>query len=130
MMAPIPADVVQRGPAGMSGEQMKIDVEQNEASVVLTPHGEIDLSSSPELRESLLSALRGKPSKLIVNLGKTPYMDSSGVATLVEAMQKAMRSQTKLVLCGMEDKVRSIFEIARLDAVFTIVDDTDAAQTV
>jgi len=114
----------------MSGEQMKIDVEQNEASVVLTPHGEIDLSSSPELRESLLSALRGKPSKLIVNLGKTPYMDSSGVATLVEAMQKAMRSQTKLVLCGMEDKVRSIFEIARLDAVFTIVDDTDAAQTV
>ena len=57
-------------------------------------------------------------------------MDSSGVATLVEAMQKAMRSQTKLVLCGMEEKVRSIFEIARLDAVFTIVDDTKAARMV
>jgi len=108
---------------------MHIDIEQYESGVVLTPHGEIDLSSSPELRESLLGALRDKPARLIVNLCKTPYMDSSGVATLVEAMQKAMRSQTKLVLCGMEDKVRSIFEIARLDAVFTIVDDTNAAQT-
>ena len=109
---------------------MKIDIEQYESDVVLTPHGEVDLSSSPELRESLLSALRDKPAKLIVNLDKTPYMDSSGVATLVEAMQKAMRSQTKLVLCGMEEKVRSIFEIARLDAVFTIVDDTKAARMV
>ena len=109
---------------------MKIDIEQYESDVVLTPHGEVDLSSSPELRESLLSVLRDKPAKLIVNLDKTPYMDSSGVATLVEAMQKAMRSQTKLVLCGMEEKVRSIFEIARLDAVFTIVDDTQAARMV
>jgi len=109
---------------------MQIDIEQSGTGVVLTPVGEIDLSSSPELRESLLSALRDKPARLIVNLDKTPYMDSSGVATLVEAMQKAMRSQTKLVLCGMEEKVRSIFEIARLDAVFTIVDDTHAAQTV
>jgi len=109
---------------------MQIDIEQTDAGVVLTPNGEIDLSSSPELRESLLSALRDSPSKLIVNLSKTPYMDSSGVATLVEAMQKAMRSKTKLVLCGMEEKVRSIFEIARLDAVFTIVDDTNAAQLV
>lgn len=109
---------------------MQIDIEQSGTGVVLTPIGEIDLSSSPELRESLLSALRDNPSRLIVNLNKTPYMDSSGVATLVEAMQKAMRSKTKLVLCGMEEKVRSIFEIARLDAVFTIVDDTHAAQTV
>lgn len=109
---------------------MNIDIEQLESAVILTPHGEIDLSSSPELRESLLNALRDKPVKLIVNLSNTPYMDSSGVATLVEAMQRAMRSNTKLVLCGMEEKVRSIFEIARLDAVFTIVDDTNAAQMV
>lgn len=109
---------------------MQIDIEQSGTGVVLTPNGEIDLSSSPELRESLLSALRDQPSRLIVNLHKTPYMDSSGVATLVEAMQKAMRSQTKLILCGMEEKVRSIFEIARLDAVFTIVDDTNAAHAV
>jgi len=109
---------------------MNINVEQRDQSVILTPEGEVDLASSPELRQSLLSALNDKPGRLIVNLSKTPYMDSSGVATLVEAMQKAMRSQTKLVLCGMEEKVRSIFEIARLDAVFTIVDDAEAAQTV
>jgi anti-sigma B factor antagonist len=56
-------------------------------------------------------------------------MDSSGVATLVEAMQIARKQSTRLVLCGMQSKVRSIFEIARLDRVFTIVDDREAAAT-
>ena len=48
-------------------------------------------------------------------------MDSSGVATLVEAMQLSRKQNASLVLFSMQDKVRSIFEIARLDRVFTIV---------
>jgi len=54
-----------------------------------------------------------------------PYMDSSGVATLVEAMQTARRTGGRLILCSMQAKVRSIFEIARLDTVFTIVASAD-----
>jgi len=68
-----------------------------------------------------------KPTKLIIDLVDVPYMDSSGVATLVEAMQTARRSQGQLVLCSMQVKVQSIFEIARLDTVFTIVSDTETA---
>ena len=50
-----------------------------------------------------------------------------GVATLVEAMQVARRQGGKIILCAMQERVQSIFEIARLDMVFTIVGDTEEA---
>ncbi len=89
-------------------------------ATIIRPIGEVDLSRSPSLRHHLASALRGC-ARLVVDLSKVPYMDSSGVATLVETMQAARRDGTTLVLCGLQDKVRSVFEIARLDTIFTIV---------
>jgi len=85
--------------------------------------GEIDLSRSPALRQELLDMTRGKPDRLIIDLNDVPYMDSSGVATLVETLQQLRRNQGRMILCNMQQKVRSIFEIARLDMVFTIVSD-------
>ncbi|MHC4429252.1 MAG: STAS domain-containing protein, partial [Planctomycetota bacterium] len=67
------------------------------------------------------------PARLVIDLSGVPYMDSSGVATLVEAMQIARRTGSKLVLAALQEKVRSIFEIARLDMVFSIVNSVDDA---
>ncbi len=89
--------------------------------------GEIDLSSSPALRHELLAIAARKPGRLVVDLTDVPYMDSSGVATLVEAFQQQRKNSGRMVLCGLQAKVRSIFEIARLDMVFDIVDDKQAA---
>ncbi len=94
---------------------------------VLSPKGDVDLSRSPALRNALRQAQAAKPSKLVVDLAGVEYMDSSGVATLVEALQIARKNNTKIVLCDLKDKVRSIFEIARLDTVFTIVNSRDDA---
>lgn len=91
--------------------------------------GDIDLSRSPELRQALLGFAGEEPQRLIVDLAGVQYMDSSGVATLVEALQHQRRHEGRMVLCGLGPKVRSIFEIARLDMVFTIVDDVEAART-
>ena len=55
-------------------------------------------------------------------------MDSTGLATLVEAMQLGRRSGTRVVLCALADRVRSIIEIARLDTVFVIAPDREAAR--
>ncbi len=63
----------------------------------------------------------------VVDLSQVPYMDSSGVATLVEAMQIARKGGSNMVLAALTDKVRSIFEIARLDTVFKISATVDAA---
>lgn len=104
-----------------------IKVERGEGSVVVAPAGDMDLSRSPALRNALREAQSGKPPRVIVDLSLVDYMDSSGVATLVEAYQIARRQSTKMVLCGLRDRVRSIFEIARLDTVFSITDSRDAA---
>lgn len=98
-------------------------------AVVLTLSGEIDLERSPDLQVSLQEAfgrLTGRGTVLI-DLSKVTYMDSSGVATLVRGLQMSRKKGVGLVLCSLQDRVRSIFEIARLDTVFPIASTLDEA---
>lgn len=109
-------------------EHVEVSVESVDDALIIRPLGEIDLGRSPSLRLQLTQAMSREFSRLVIDLSDVPYMDSSGVATLVEAMQQSRRSGSKLVLCGLQEKVRSIFEIARLDTVFTIVSDSEEAR--
>ena len=109
---------------------VQVETESIDDGVIFRPIGEIDLSGAPSLRTHLAGVQGKVTGRLIIDLKSVPYMDSSGVATLVEAMQQTRRRGVKLVLCNMQEKVRSIFEIARLDTVFTIVDNTDQAMAV
>ncbi|MDP6057861.1 MAG: STAS domain-containing protein [Pirellulaceae bacterium] len=90
--------------------------------------GEIDLIRSPALRGELMSLLKSQPLRLVLDLSNVPLMDSSGVATLIEVLQIQRNGGRKLVLCGLQDKVRSVFEITRLQEVFHIVSDSQTAQ--
>src|SRR5262245_3546226 len=100
---------------------------QVEEAIVLSPQGEIDLARSPELRLRLKQEVDAAPKRLVVDLAGVSYMDSSGVATLVEAFTRARAAKCKLVLAGLQPKVRSIFTISRLDTVFAIVATVDDA---
>ena len=75
-----------------------------------------------------MKLLSSSPKRLVVDLTQVELMDSSGVATLIEVLQVQRKDGRKLVLCGLQDKVRSVFEITRLNEVFVIVDDRSAAQ--
>lgn len=103
-----------------NAEGIDVRVEEHEGATVVTPTGDVDLHSSPAMREKLKKAAMTKPARLVVDLSAVPYMDSSGVATLIEAMQIARRQSTALVLCGLQDRVRSMFQIAKLEQVFRI----------
>ena len=105
-----------------------IRVQPLEDGLCLALAGEIDLSRSPDVRAALIQHIAGQPKRLIIDLVDVPYMDSSGVATLVEALQKQRAHGGKMILCHLQPKVRSIFEIARLDQVFTLVDDLEQAK--
>ncbi len=107
-------------------DDLEIHSEAIDDGVILRPVGEIDLHCAAMLRQQLSQA-QGSPGRVVVDLTGVPYMDSSGVATLVEAMQVSRRTGGTLILCALQEKVRSIFEIARLDMVFTIVATTDEA---
>jgi anti-sigma B factor antagonist len=98
----------------------RIRVENKGAAVVVSPEGDIDMSRSPEFRTSLREVNDKGPATLVVDLASVGYMDSSGLATLVECMRAAKGNGTEMILCGMNDRVRAIFEIARLDQFFRI----------
>lgn len=108
-------------------QAIRVTSETIDGAVVVSPEGDVDLAGSPVLRTTLKQAHGAKPKRLIIDLASVDYMDSSGVATLVEALQMSRKNGTKMVLCSMKDRVRSIFEIARLDTVFSIVPSRDDA---
>src|SRR3982750_4735739 len=94
---------------------------------VLQLEGEIDLHVSPEVAESLRSMVSTKPEVLVVDLANVTYFDSSGLAVLIEAMQKVQEHGGKFAVANVQQSVQHIFEIARLDQVFHIFPDVDAA---
>jgi anti-sigma B factor antagonist len=94
---------------------------------VLQLEGEIDLHVSPEVAESLRTMVANKPKRLVVDLAKVTYFDSSGLAVLIEGMQNVQEYGGKLVLANVQESVQHIFEIARLDQVFQIFPDVDSA---
>jgi anti-sigma B factor antagonist len=94
---------------------------------VVALDGEIDLHVSPRVALSLNQAIKNKPTKLVVDLSKVGYIDSSGLAVLIEAMQSVEEYGGIFAIAGMQETVRSIFEIARLDQVFRIFPDVDSA---
>lgn len=105
---------------------LEIGVRGEGDATIIAPVGEIDLGGSPMLRQRLKAAF--KPGgRIVVDLARVPYMDSSGLATLVEAMQTARKSGGSLVLCALTPRVKSIIEIGRLETVFKIVATTDEA---
>ncbi|MCZ6836287.1 MAG: STAS domain-containing protein [Planctomycetota bacterium] len=110
-------------------DQIEVIKEVVDGTTILKPMGEIDLSRAPSLRNQISEVQSEGLDKLVIDLSNVPYMDSSGVATLVEAMQIARRGNTKIILCCMQERVLSIFEIARLDMVFTIVGSPEEAMT-
>jgi anti-anti-sigma factor len=94
---------------------------------VLSLEGEIDLHVGPRVAASLNAMIKEKPARLVVDLARVSYIDSSGLAVLIEGMQNVEAYGGKFVLAGLQESVRPIFEIARLDQVFIIFPHVDAA---
>jgi anti-sigma B factor antagonist len=98
-----------------------------DASNVLPLEGEIDLHIAPRVAALLDAIIGQKPERVVVDLSGVSYIDSSGLAVLIEGMQKVETYGGKFLLAGLQDNVRPIFEIARLDQVFMIFPHVDAA---
>lgn len=82
--------------------------------------GRITVENSGEMRTALANALRTKPATVSVDLSGVSYMDTSGLATLVEAARIAREQGTRLILGGIHDQPRYFFEITHLDRLFDI----------
>src|SRR3954463_14083863 len=90
--------------------------------------GEIDLHRSPEVRNELREVIAAAPAKVLIDLSSVPYIDSSGLAVLLEGMQGVEAYGGKLYLVAMHKDLQPIFETSKLNEVFRIVDSVDAAE--
>ena len=94
---------------------------------VLPLEGDIDLHVSPAVTETLNAMIKKKPERLVIDLSRATYIDSSGVAALILAMQEVEAYGGMFFLSGLQETLRSIFEISRLDRTFRIFPDVNAA---
>ncbi len=94
--------------------------------VQLALSGNVDLEHAPAIRDQLLAAIGAAP-VLLVDLSAVTYIDSSGIANLVEALQKANENGHRLGLVALSEQASRVFELARLDKVFAIFPDHAAA---
>ena len=96
---------------------MDVKAMESEGVTVYQVSGEININTSPDLKKMF----EKKPTKkIVIDLEKVTYIDSSGLATLVEILKKTKQLGGALGLSAMPDKIKSLFEITKLDKLFSI----------
>ena len=106
---------------------MAIRVDNKSGLVVCHVTGEIDINTSPEIKKALDKLLAKKSPKIVINLSKVNYVDSSGLATLVEILKNMRSYGGRVRLTNLSSKVKSLFEITKLDKLFEIIAEEDEA---
>jgi len=101
---------------------MQIEKSDAGALTTLKLSGEIDLHASPVLRAELQKCAHSKVSALLLDFTSVDYIDSSGLATLIEYIRESGSFKGKLALFGLQKKVRTIFDLVRLNELFVISD--------
>jgi anti-sigma B factor antagonist len=90
--------------------------------------GDIDLANSPTVRKALLRELREKRTpRVVMNLTKVRYVDSSGIASLVEGLKASQDVGSRFILFGLNTSVREVLQISRLVKFFEICDNEEQA---
>jgi anti-sigma B factor antagonist len=98
---------------------LDIVVDDAEASTVFRLRGRVTIDSSPALRDRLLPILRGQsPTAVIFDLTEVPYIDTSGIATLIEGLKVARNRHIAFCLQGLQGRILHLFEVAGVMTLF------------
>jgi anti-sigma B factor antagonist len=105
---------------------MNLSIRESGAAKVVDLEGEVDLGTSPNLRRALFELL-GKTPRLALNMRALRYIDSSGIATLIEVFKDAQRLEKEFVLFGLSPAVHQVFRLTHVNRIFRIVDTEEQA---
>jgi len=98
---------------------MKTATREQTGTTIIDVTGDIDMGTSPGLRKTLLESLKKNP-RLVVNMREVRYVDSSGIASLVEVLKEARNKEKRLVLFGLNAGVYEVLQLTRLTKIFEI----------
>lgn len=82
--------------------------------------GRLDARSSSDVKDTLFHLLDSGHQKIIINLARVPFIDSSGLVALVSGLRLANEKQGQIVLCGAQSQAQLVFRLTMLDRVFSI----------
>lgn len=99
---------------------LELNISDPEGNALIQVKGEVDLNSAPQLRDAILKAVKKAASQVSVDLSHVAYMDSSGVATLVEGLKACREPGKAFVLLAPSQSVMKVLQLSRLDSVFNI----------
>ena len=99
---------------------MEIEIKDYQGMKVMALSGEIDMYTSPALREEMMGLIDKRVTPLLIDFKGVPYIDSSGIATFVEGLKRMMSYGGRLKLIGLLEGVKEIFSFSKLDKVFEI----------
>jgi anti-sigma B factor antagonist len=107
---------------------VQIVARPSEGWVILDLSGDIDLAHSPTMRKVLLGEIKEKHmAKVFLNLKNVRYIDSSGIASLVEGLKASREQGSRLILFGLSPAVREVMQLSRLQKIFEIYEDEEQA---
>lgn len=106
---------------------MQITERTEENIPIVSIVGDIDLEHSPKLREFLKPKSHKKTPRLLLDFSGVNYIDSSGLATLIEYFQAVQSFGGKLALASLSPRVKNVFEIVRLEQIFSLHPDVPSA---
>ena len=100
---------------------MKILARRLEKITIFDISGNIDLSQSPEVRKLVLKEMReDRVPRVVLNLTDVNYIDSSGIASLVEGLKASRELGSRFILFGLSTNAREVLQISRLLSFFEI----------
>jgi anti-sigma B factor antagonist len=109
---------------------MSVKTEVKNNMTVCCVEGEIDINTAVDIKKAFEKLIVKRTPKIVINLAKVTYVDSSGLATLVELLKNMRSYGGKMRLSNMSHKVKSLFEITKLEKLFDIIaDEAEAIST-
>jgi anti-sigma B factor antagonist len=106
---------------------MNVTSESLPKGTLLAVEGQVDMHTSPELRGKLRECLEKKHTPVVVDLTRVVFIDSSGLATLIEALQAVGKYGGRLRLCGLSPAVKNLFKLSNLISIFDIRENREEA---
>jgi anti-sigma B factor antagonist len=109
------------------GEGLRITEERHAGVVLLSLDGELDLRTAPQLRVRLNDVLRRDDGDVVLDLCGVTFIDSTGLAAMLNALRRLTRAQRRLALSCPDGPVLRILRLTRLDGTFRVFDSAGAA---
>jgi anti-sigma B factor antagonist len=106
---------------------MTFSIEQLNGVTIVDVDGELTVTNRSELKERVLGRLDGGDRRFIIDFSKTGYIDSSGLGVLVSLSKRIREQSGRLRLAGLNEDLRTLFELTKLDTLFQITETRAAA---